>query len=382
MAVDSAFGWSSEQRAIVETAAAFAKAEIAPHALAWDEARHFPAATLRSCGVLGFGAMAVSEVSGGIGLSRLDCTLVHEALAKACLAFSAYVSIHNLAAGIIDKHGNDDQRRRFLPDLVSMDLFGAYCLTEPGSGSDSAALTTRAVRDGMDFVLNGTKQFISGAGVAGIYIIMARTGGPGPKGISAFIVEDGTPGLIFGAEERKMGWAMQPTRQVILEDCRVPAANMIGTEGSGFSIAMSGLDGGRLNIAACSVGGAQAAMDIASTYATERNAFGQPLAALQSVQFKLADMQTELCAARELLHAAALRLDAGADDAPQWSAMAKRFATDAGFKVANDALQILGGYGYLHAYGVEKLVRDLRVHQILEGTNEIMRVIIARAMLR
>ena len=372
------FELTDDQRAIKDMAQAFAAAEIAPHALDWDKNRHFPSAVIRSTGPLGFGGLYVGSDCGGAELTRLDGVLVFEALASACPGFSAFISIHNMAAAMIDKFGNAAQRQRFLPPLTSMQHLASYCLTEPGSGSDAAALKTRAVRDGDGYVLNGAKQFISGAGESDIYVVMARTGGPGPKGISAFVVPKEAPGLSFGALENKMGWHMQPTRQVIFTDCRVSAENLLAEEGSGFSIAMAGLDGGRLNIAACSLGGAQAALDKAQAYAAERTAFGKPILEFQALQFRLADMETELQAARLMVYAAAAKLDAKAADAGKWSAMAKRLATDTGFEVANQALQVLGGYGYLHDYGVEKLVRDLRVHQILEGTNEIMRVIIAR----
>lgn len=370
------------QTAIVETAKAFAEAEISPYALRWDLERCFPNTTMRALGQLGFGSMVVQEELGGTGLTRLDSVLVYEELAKSCPSFSAFLSIHNMIAWMISRFGNAQQHARFLPQLMSMNALGSYCLTEPGSGSDAAALTTRAQKDGSRFVLNGTKQFISGAGDSDIYIVMARTGGNGPSGISTFIVENGTPGLSFGANERKMGWNNQSTRQVIFEDCSVPAENLLGKEGEGFKLAMAGLDGGRLNIAACSLGGATSALEKALEYAKERHAFGQKLSSFQNTQFKLADMETELSASRTLLYTAAQKLDLNTHDAGKWSAMAKRFVTDTGSKVANDALQILGGYGYLHDYGIEKIVRDLRVHQILEGTNEIMRVIIARHMLK
>ena len=373
---------SDTQQAIIATAHEFAQNEVAPHALRWDLERHFPNETMRSLGSLGLGAMVVREEIGGTGLSRCDSVLVYEELAKACPSFSAFLSIHNMIAWMVDRFGNTDQHARFLPKLISMEALGSYCLTEPGCGSDAAALKTRATKDGDFYVLNGTKQFISGAGDSDLYIVMARTGGEGPKGISAIIVEAGTQGLLFGANEKKMGWNNQSTRQVIFEDCRVPLANRLGAEGDGFKLAMAGLDGGRLNIAACSLGGADAALSKALTYANERQAFGQNINAFQNTQFKLADMETDLSAARTLLYTAAQKLDLGAFDAGKWSAMAKRFVTDTGSKVANDALQIFGGYGYLHDYGVEKIVRDLRVHQILEGTNEIMRLIIARHMLQ
>lgn len=372
------FELTEDQRAIQDMARAFAEDRVAPNALEWDREKRFPADVIRETGPLGLGGIYVRDDVGGSDLSRLDAVLVFEALSHACPAFSSFISIHNMAASMIDRYGDEEQRQRFLPKLTSMEWLASYCLTEPGSGSDAAALRTRAVRDGDDYVLNGVKQFISGAGDNDLYVVMARTGEDGAKGISTFVVEKDTPGLSFGANEHKMGWHMQSTRQVIFEDCRVPARNRLAQEGKGFSIAMSGLDGGRLNIAACSLGGAQSALDKALTYTAERKAFGRSIDQFQALQFRLADMETELQAARIFLYAAASKLDAKAHDASKWSAMAKRFVTDTGFKVANDALQLLGGYGYLHDYGIEKLVRDLRVHQILEGTNEIMRVIVAR----
>lgn len=372
------FSLSAEQRAIREMTRSFAAENVAPFALGWDREQHFPLDVIRRTAPLGFGGICCTEEAGGSGLGRLEAVLIFEVLAAACPGFSSFISIHNMAAWMVDTFGNEACRERFLPRLTSMEWLASYCLTEPGSGSDAAALRTRAVKSGGDYVLTGVKQFISGAGASDIYVVMARTGEEGAKGISAFLVPADTPGLSFGPLEKKMGWRMQPTRQVILEDCRVPAENLLGGEGEGFRIAMAGLDGGRLNIAACSLGGAQAAHEKALAYAGERAAFGQPLSRFQALQFKLADMETNLAAARTLLYTAAARLDAGAPDATKWSAMAKRFVTDACFEVANQALQLHGGYGYLHDYGLEKLVRDLRVHQILEGTNEIMRVIIAR----
>ena len=375
------FDLNEDQRAIREMAEAFAADRVEPHALEWDRERHFPGDIVRETGPLGFGGIYVREDVGGSALGRLDAVLVFEALSKACPAFSSFISIHNMAAWMIDLFGEDEQRKHFLPKLTSMEWLASYCLTEPGSGSDAAALKTRAVRDGDDYVLNGTKQFISGAGDNEIYVVMARTGEDGPKGISTFVVEKDTPGLSFGTVENKMGWHMQSTRQVVFDDCRVPAENRLADEGIGFRIAMAGLDGGRLNIAACSLGGAQAAFQKALAYAGERKAFGKTIDRFQALQFKLADMETDLAASRLLLYAAASKLDAKSPDASKWSAMAKRFVTDKGFDIANDALQLHGGYGYLHDYGIEKLVRDLRVHQILEGTNEIMRVIIARHLI-
>lgn len=380
-AAGTQFELNEDQRAIQAMAEAFAAERVAPNALNWDLERHFPAEVIREAGPLGLGGIYVRDDVGGAALGRLDAVLVFEALAHACPAFSSFISIHNMAASMIDRFGNEEQRQRFLPRLTSMEWLASYCLTEPGSGSDAAALKTKAVRSGGnsgDYVLNGVKQFISGAGDSDVYVVMARTGPEGPKGISTLVVPKDAPGLSFGANEKKMGWHMQSTRQVIFEDCKVPAANLLSSEGDGFSIAMAGLDGGRLNIAACSLGGAQSALDKALAYTAERKAFGQAINRFQALQFRLADMETELQAARIFLYAAASKLDAKAHDASKWSAMAKRFVTDTGFQVANDALQLLGGYGYLHDYGIEKLVRDLRVHQILEGTNEIMRVIIAR----
>jgi alkylation response protein AidB-like acyl-CoA dehydrogenase len=375
------FDLNEDQRAIQAMAEAFAADRVAPNALDWDRNRHFPADVIRETGPLGFGGIYVGEDVGGSGLGRLDAVLIFEALSRACPGFSSFISIHNMASWMIDRFGDEAQRQRFVPKMTSMEWLGAYCLTEPGSGSDAAALKTRAVRDGDHYVVNGAKQFISGAGAVDVYVTMVRTGADGPKGISTLVVPKDAPGLSFGALEHKMGWNMQPTRQVIFTDCRVPVENRLSEEGAGFRIAMTGLDGGRLNIAACSLGGAQSALDKAVAYTAERKAFGQPIDRFQSLQFKLADMETELQAARIFLYAAATKLDRKASDAGKWSAMAKRFVTDTGFEVANDALQLHGGYGYLHEYGVEKLVRDLRVHQILEGSNEIMRVIVARHLI-
>ena len=377
----SPFSLNEDQLAIQEMSRSFADDQIAPHAVEWDQRAYLPIDIIRETAPLGMGGIYVREDVGGSELSRLDAALIFEALATGCPAFSAYISIHNMAAWMIDKFGNEEQRQNWLPKLTSMEWIASYCLTEPGSGSDAAALKTRAVRDGDHYIINGSKQFISGAGVNEAYVVMVRTGEDGPKGISTILVEKDTPGLSFGPPEKKMGWNMQPTAQVIFEDCRVPVANRINDEGAGFSIAMAGLDGGRLNIGACSLGGAQAALEKAIQYMGERKAFGKSLAQFQALQFKLADMATELEAARMLLYSAASKLDAKAPDAGKFCAMAKRFATDTGFDVANDALQLHGGYGYLSEYGVEKIVRDLRVHQILEGTNEIMRMIVARNLL-
>jgi alkylation response protein AidB-like acyl-CoA dehydrogenase len=375
------FALSEEQVAIRDVARDFGRERIAPHAQAWEAAGMIPRDVLREAGGLGFAAMVVPEEMGGAGLTRLDAALVIEALAMACPAVASFISIHNMCAAIIARHGSEALRARTLPRAVTMETVLAYCLTEPGSGSDAAALRTRAERDGDGWRLTGTKAFISGGGFADLYVVMARTGGEGPKGISALLVEAGTPGLSYGAPERKMGWKAQPTAQVQLDGVRVPTANLLGAEGEGFSYAMQGLDGGRLNIAAAALGGAQAALDIALAYTAERRAFGRALNEFQALQFRLADMETELQAARVFLYQAAWKLDQGAADATKHCAMAKRLVTDSAFKVANDALQLLGGYGYLADFGVEKLVRDLRVHQILEGTNEIMRVIVARSLL-
>ncbi|MGK8509254.1 acyl-CoA dehydrogenase family protein [Nocardia asiatica] len=374
------FALDDDEKAIRDTARGFADEFLAPNALEWDEQKHFPVDVLRKAGPLGLGGIYVREDVGGSALRRLDAVRIFEQLATGCPAIAAYISIHNMATWMIDRYGDDSQRNHWLPRLTSMELLASYALTEPGVGSDAAALSTKAVRDGDDYVFNGAKQFISGAGATDVYVVMARTGDPGARGISAFIVPADTPGITFGANEKKMGWNAQPTRQVIFTDARVPVANRLGAEGDGFRIAMNGLNGGRLNIAACSVGGAQAALDKTVPYLAERHAFGKPLLRNQALQFELADMRIELEAARTLLWRAAAALDADAPDKVELCAMAKRFATDAGFEVANKALQLHGGYGYLTEYGVEKIVRDLRVHQILEGTNEIMRVVVARSL--
>jgi alkylation response protein AidB-like acyl-CoA dehydrogenase len=375
------FELSEEQRAFRDAARAFAREQMAPHAAEWDEGKVFPEAALRGAAALGFAGIYVAEEMGGSGLKRLDAAVIFEELAAGCPSTAAYISIHNMAAWMIDRFGTEEQRRKFLPKLCRMEHFASYCLTEPGSGSDAASLKTRAVRDGDYYVLNGSKAFISGGGRSDVYVCMVRTGGEGPKGISCLVVEKGTPGLSFGKQERKLGWNSQPTAAVIFEDCRVPVANRIGAEGEGFKIAMMGLDGGRLNIGACSIGGARACLEIAREYLGTRQQFGKPLAEFQALQFRLADMATELEAARLMIRRAASALDAGHPDATTHCAMAKRFATDAGFKVVNEALQLHGGYGYLRDFPVERYMRDLRVHQILEGTNEIMRVIIARRLL-
>ncbi|MFL5178152.1 MAG: acyl-CoA dehydrogenase family protein [Microvirga sp.] len=377
----TAFALSPDHITIRDMARAFALERLAPHAVEWDEQKHFPVAEMREAAALGMGGVYIREDVGGSGLTRLDAALIFEALAMGCPTVSAYISIHNMAAWMIDRFGSDEQRRRWLPGLVTMEQLASYCLTEPGAGSDAAALKTRALRDGDHYVLDGQKQFISGAGAGDLYVVMVRTGGEGPSGISTLVVPGDTPGVALGANERKMGWNAQPTRAVIFDGARVPVENRLGPEGIGFKIAMAGLDGGRLNIAACSVGGAQAAFDKALGYMRERRAFGQALTEFQALQFRLADMATELEAARLFLYAAAAAYDRDEPDTTMRCAMAKRFATDIGFKVANDALQLHGGYGYLSEYGIEKIVRDLRVHQILEGTNEIMRVIVARKLI-
>jgi alkylation response protein AidB-like acyl-CoA dehydrogenase len=376
------FTLTADHAAVRDMAQSFADERIAPSALAWDEAKHFPVDVLREAAALGMATIYVREEHGGSGMTRLDAALIFEALATGCPCVASYLSIHNMVASVIDRFGSPALQARYLPKLATMELLSSYCLTEPGAGSDAAALSTRAWRDGGSYVLDGVKQFISGAGAADLSLVMARTGAAGAAGISAFLIEKGTPGLSFGPNERKMGWNAQPTRQVILEGARVSAEALVGAEGDGFKIAMAGLDGGRLNIGACSLGGGEAALARALDYARERKAFGRRLADFQATQFRLADIATSLEAARSLLWRAASALDAHSPDATRLCAMAKRVATDAGFTAANDALQVFGGYGYLAQYGVEKIVRDLRVHQILEGTNEIMRVIVARGLLR
>jgi alkylation response protein AidB-like acyl-CoA dehydrogenase len=375
------FALDEEQIAVRDMARGFAAERIAPHALRWDEEKHFPIEVMREAAKLGMGGVYIRDDVGGSALTRFDAALIFEALAQGCPTVSAFISIHNMASWMIDAFGNDVQRHKWLPRLCTMELLASYCLTEPGSGSDAGALRTRAQRDGNDYVLNGQKQFISGAGRHGLHVVMARTGGEGPAGISTFVVNGDTAGVSFGANERKMGWNAQPTRAVILENVRVPVENRLGDEGSGFKIAMAGLDGGRINIAACSLGGAQCALDKSLAYMKGRKAFGKRLDEFQALQFRIADMATELEAARTFVWRAAAALDRKDADATMLCAMAKRFATDVGFEVANQALQLHGGYGYISEYGVEKIVRDLRVHQILEGTNEIMRLIVARKLI-
>jgi isobutyryl-CoA dehydrogenase len=380
-ASDMDFELSEEQRAIEETARDFAEREFAPQAARWDEECIFPVDALRAAAALGFAGIYVGEDVGGAGLARLDAAIIFEELAAGCVSTAAYLSIHNMAAWMIDRFGTRAQRRRFLPKLLTMEHFASYCLTEPGSGSDAASLKTRAVLDGDHYVINGAKAFISGGGTSDIYVTMVRTGGDGPNGISCLVVEKGTPGLSFGKREKKLGWNSQPTAMVLLENCRVPIANRLGEEGDGFKIAMKGLDGGRLNISACSLGGARASLEAAQRYADERTQFGHRLSEFQALQFRLADMATELDAARLMVWRAAASLDREDVDATMHCAMAKRFATDVGFHVCNEALQLHGGYGYLKDFPIERYLRDVRVHQILEGTNEIMRVIIARCIL-
>ena len=375
------FTLSEDQRAFQDTARDFAVEQMAPHAAEWDEQCIFPVEALRAAAALGFAGIYCGEAHGGSGLSRLDAAVIFEELAAGCVSTAAYISIHNMASWMIDRFGDEDQRSRFLPKLMTMEHFASYCLTEPGAGSDAAALATRAVRDGDDYVLDGSKAFISGGSTSDIYVVMARTGGAGPKGISTFVVEAGTPGLGFGKKERKLGWNSQPTAAVLFDGCRVPAANRLGEEGDGFKIAMMGLDGGRLNISACSVGGARACLEAAGDHLTTRKQFGRTLAEFQALQFRYADMATQLEAARLMVHRGAAALDGGEAEATMLCAMAKRFATDAAFEICNDALQLHGGYGYIRDTPVERYLRDVRVHQILEGTNEIMRLIVARRLL-
>lgn len=373
---------TDEQRAIRDMARKFTAEEIAPHAAEWDEKKIFPRKVLKQAAGLGFASIYVSPEHGGVGLSRLDAALIMEALAYGCPSTAAFISIHNMCSWMIDAFGSAAQKQKYLPKLATMDLIASYCLTEAGSGSDAAALRTKAVKGNEHYILKGSKAFISGGGESEIYLVMVRTGEAGPKGISCMIVEKGTEGLSFGARERKLGWNSQPTTTVNFDDCRVPIEARLGDEGFGFKIAMQGLDGGRLNIGACSLGGAQFAFDTALAYVKERKQFGKRIADFQATRFKLADMATELEAARLLLYQAAIKVGEGAHDASMAAAMAKRFATDIGFRVTNEALQLHGGYGYLKDYPIERVLRDLRVHQILEGTNEIMRVVIAKHLLK
>jgi hypothetical protein len=376
------FELTEDQQAIEEAARRFATDRLAPHAAEWDAAEHFPVDVMREAAALGFASIYIKGDVGGSEMSRLDAAMIFEELAAGCTSTAAFISIHNMASWMIDRFGGDEQRHRFLPKLVTMDHIASYCLTEPGSGSDAAALKTRAVKDGDHYVLNGSKAFISGAGTSDIYVCMVRTGEDGPKGISCIVVEKDTPGLSFGKKERKMGWNSQPTALVNFDNCRVPLTNRIGAEGEGFRVAMTGLDGGRINIGACSVGTARAALDEAKAYTMDRKQFGKRIADFQASQFKLADMATELEAARLMIRSAAAALDRRDPRATMLCAMAKRFATDMAFNIANNALQLHGGYGYLRDFPAERHLRDLRVHQILEGTNEVMRVIIGREMFR
>ncbi|MEL7190567.1 MAG: acyl-CoA dehydrogenase family protein [Pseudomonadota bacterium] len=372
---------TEEQTLIADMAQNFAADQLRPHAERWDREKMLDRGVLEALSELGFGGIYAQEEYGGSGLNRLDAVLIFEQLSKGCVSHATFLSIHNMAAWMVDRFGGSSLRETYVPSLVSGQKIASYCLTEPGAGSDAAGLKTRAEKSGDRYVLNGSKIFISGAGFSDVYVVMARTSDDGARGISAFLVENGTPGLSFGKNEEKMGWRAQPTAVVSFDGCVIPASNRIGAEGDGFKYAMAGLDGGRLNIAACSLGGAQDALDRALSYARERKQFDRTIADFQAIQFKLADMETELQAARSLLYQAAAKLDVKAPDASQFCAMAKRFVTDIGFRVANEALQIHGGYGYLADYEVERIVRDLRVHQILEGTNEIMRVIISRALI-
>ena len=376
------FGLSEDQLAIQETARKFTADRITPFAAEWDEKHHYPVDVWKAAGELGFGAIYVSEDSGGIGLGRLDAALIMEAMSYGCPATSAYISIHNMGAWMIDTFADQQLKDRYLPELVTMEKIASYCLTEPGSGSDAAALKTTARLDGDHYVLNGTKQFISGGGYNDVYLVMARTGEHKSRGISCFVVDKDTPGVSFGAPEKKLGWNSSPTAQVIFEDARIPVENRVGAEGDGFKFAMAGLDGGRLNIGACSLGGAQRCLDEAVLYAKDRRQFDQAIAEFQNTQFRLADMAAELEAARALLYLAAAKVTAGAADKTRFSAMAKLVATDTGSSVVDRALQIFGGYGYLKDYPIERFWRDLRVHRILEGTNEVMRMIVGRDLLK
>ena len=375
------FVLSEEQLAFQGVARDFARDEMEPHAREWDAGSVFPEETLRKAAELGFAGIYVKDDVGGTGLSRLDAAVIFEELAKGCVSTTAYISIHNMAAWMIDTFGHQDLRRRYLPDLCSMKHFASYCLTEAGAGSDAASLRTRAVKDGNSYVINGAKAFISGGGRSDVYVVMARTGGEGARGVSCFVVDKDAPGLSFGAQEKKLGWKSQPTAVVDFDNVRVPAENLVGEEGQGFKIAMAGLDGGRLNIAACSLGGAQFCLDRTIGYMKDRKQFGSPLSDFQALRFRLADYATELEAARLMVHRAAVAVGAKEPRATTLAAMAKRFATDVGFEVVNGCLQLHGGYGYLNDHPVERILRDVRVHQILEGTNEIMRVIVSRDLI-
>jgi hypothetical protein len=376
------FALNDDQRAIQDAARQFAEAELAPHSAEWDETKHFPVDVMKHAAEMGFCGIYTGEEHGGMALGRVEAALIFEELSRGDVSTAAFISIHNMATWMIDKFGSDDLRGRYVPRLTTMELIASYCLTEPGSGSDAAGLRTTAKRDGDHWVLNGSKAFISGAGTSDVYVVMARTGADGPKGISTFVVEKDAPGLSFGAQEKKMGWNSQPTAIVAFDDCRIPAANLLGKEGDGFRYAMMGLDGGRLNIAACSLGGARLALETTQAYVTTRKQFGKPLSDFQNTQFKLADMATQLEACRLMVLRGAWAIDTNHPEKTKWCAMAKRMTTDACFQIADEALQLHGGYGYLKDYPLERIVRDLRVHRILEGTNEIMRVITAREMLR
>ena len=380
--MDNQFDLTDDQREIQDLARRFTADRISPHAAEWDEKHIFPRDTIKAAAELGFAAIYVSEESGGIALGRLEAALIMEAMAYGCPSTSAFISIHNMASWMIDRFGSQTVKDKYLPDLVTMDRLASYCLTEPGSGSDAAALKTRAVKDGDDYLVTGSKQFISGAGENEVYVTMVRTGEDGPKGISALVIEKDMPGVSFGANERKLGWHSQPTRQVTFDNVRVPAKNLVGAEGEGFRIAMMGLDGGRLNIGACSLGGAQRCLDEAIGYTKDRRQFGKAIADFQNTQFTLADMATELEAARALLYMAAAKVTANAPDKTRFAAMAKRLATDTGSSVVDRALQLHGGYGYLMDYPIERFWRDLRVHSILEGTNQVMRMIVGRELTR
>ncbi len=376
------FQLTEEQLAIQEMAQRFTADNITPHAAEWDEKHHFPVDVIKSTAELGFGGIYVSEEGGGIGLGRLEAALIMEAMAYGCPTTSAFISIHNMAAWMVDSFGGDVVKEKYLADLIGMEKLASYCLTEPGSGSDAAALKTSARRDGDHYVVNGTKQFISGGGVNDVYVVMVRTDEHKSRGVSCLVVDKDTPGLSFGAPEKKLGWNASPTAQVIFEDARVPVENRVGAEGEGFRFAMAGLDGGRLNIGACSLGGAQRCLDEAIAYSKDRQQFGHPIADFQNTQFMLADMATDLEAARALLYLAAAKVTDNAPDKTRFSAMAKRLATDSGSNVVNNALQIFGGYGYLRDYPIERFWRDLRVHSILEGTNQVMRMIVGKDLLR
>ncbi len=376
------FALNDDQRAIQDAARAFAEAELAPHSADWDEHKTFPVATMRQAAEMGFCGIYTGEEPGGMALGRVEAAVIFEELSRGDVATAAFISIHNMATWMVDKFGSDDLRARYVPALVSMEKIASYCLTEPGSGSDAASMRTSARLDGDHYVLNGSKAFISGAGTSDVYVVMARTGGEGPKGVSTFVVDKDAPGLSFGAQERKMGWNSQPTAIVQFDDCRVPVENLVGQEGDGFRYAMMGLDGGRLNIAACSIGGARLALETAQDYVASRKQFGRPIGDFQNTQFKLADMATDLEVARLMVQRGAWAIDTGHPEKTKWCAMAKRLATDSCFQIADQALQLHGGYGYLKDYPLERIVRDLRVHRILEGTNEIMRVITARELSR